>query len=473
MRLLCLLVCGAALGAPAVETLRAATAPVFREGHTLPPLTRWGWTLPFEARVELAERWGYALEFGGYVTDKSVDALDDPAGVESKLVSLCLSDPKRYKLAVLTVHGDFGKLPDEVLTHAADGSLPGGKQVISPEAPAQFFREAGHRWAQPVARLREKCPIAIVLNGGEYGLGVFGFAGKEWQQDPTVAKARGEQSWLAYLSAAKARQELPISEEFRQAVPRRDLYLYYTTSGNPHHDRYADWWHWGFDYEPLRPISDLPNMECYYKSFNSGWTGATDLLTLTLNSVARQHRYGDALSYNWFCAGWRQEGKQDADVVSDGPRYFGYLKCCYTAGSLGGVAGYFSVPRDDDPNWLWQMIALGHVHAQFSHLEEYLRVGDLLPGPDKHRIAKDLPAYELPTGEADARVLARKLRGKEAWLLTAWAAGGDDRDVTVEVPEPGPVALRARACGSVYRARLVDGKSVLELTDPNGLDPTR
>ena len=473
MRLLCLLLSGAVLAAPSIDTLRAAQPPRFAASHTLPPLTRWGWTLPYEVRVELAERWGYALEYGGYVTDQSVKALDDPNSTESKLVALCLRDPKRYRLAVLTIHGDFGKLPDDVVCHGADGQPIGDKPVISPEAPAAYFAEAGARWAEPIARLRTQCPIAIVLNGGEYGLGVYGFAGKTWEQDPAVMRAKGEQSWLAYLSAAKARQELPISEAFRRAVPDRELYLYYTTSGNPHHDRYADWWHWGFDYEPLRPISDLANMECYYKSFNSGWTGDMDLLTLTLNSVARQHRYGDALTYNWFCAGWRQAGKQDEAVISDREHYFGYLKCCYTAGSIGGVAGYFSVPREDDPNWLWQMMALGHVQAQFSHLETFLRQGDLLPGPDHHRIAKDLPAYELPTGDRDARVLVRRLRARPEWLICAWAAGGDERDVRVSVPELGQVTLRARACGSVYRATLADGQPKLTLTDPDGLDPSR
>jgi hypothetical protein len=48
------------------QWLKAQPRPRFREGHTLPPLTRFGWTLPFETRVELTENWGFALEFGGY-----------------------------------------------------------------------------------------------------------------------------------------------------------------------------------------------------------------------------------------------------------------------------------------------------------------------------------------------------------------------------------------------------------------------
>ena len=36
----------------AVEHLGAAERPVFREGHTLLPLTRWGWTMPFDVFCE-------------------------------------------------------------------------------------------------------------------------------------------------------------------------------------------------------------------------------------------------------------------------------------------------------------------------------------------------------------------------------------------------------------------------------------
>src|SRR5438067_1872713 len=50
-------------GKTPVELLREMKPPQFRKGHTLPPLTRWGWTLDYDVRVELCEHWGYALEF--------------------------------------------------------------------------------------------------------------------------------------------------------------------------------------------------------------------------------------------------------------------------------------------------------------------------------------------------------------------------------------------------------------------------
>ena len=44
------------------DFLREAQAPAFKEGQTLLPLTRWAWPLSYEMNVELAQRWGYALD---------------------------------------------------------------------------------------------------------------------------------------------------------------------------------------------------------------------------------------------------------------------------------------------------------------------------------------------------------------------------------------------------------------------------
>lgn len=452
-----------------IDVLRAANPPHFRPGHTLAPLSRWGWSLPFDVRVELCERWGYALEFGGYVGDAQLKALDQPDSVEARLVALTNKDPKRYPLAVLTQHS-FGKdVPDTAWAHDADGKLPGGQRIWSPAAPESIFMRAGEQWAAPLRALRRRVPLALVLNGGEYGTSVYGFGGRAWDADPQVRAARGDRGWLEYLSSAKARQEEPIAAAFRQAVPDRLLYVFYTCSVCPHRNRYNTWWHWAYDYEPLRGISDIASAEVYYKSFNDGWVGQNDLLTMFLNSVGGQLAFGDKLAYNWLCAGWRQDKKRDADVISDPERYMGFLKCVYTTGQIGAVAGYFSVPKEDDPNWLWQMTELSHAHALFSWLEDYLRQGDLLPGPDRHRFSQDQPAYEFPTGDKEARVLARKLAKQAKWLVTAWAAAGDAREVSVTVPELGTIKVLARPGGSVYRAQV--GR--LELVDTDALEPTK
>ena len=106
------------------------------------------------------------------------------------------------------------------------------------------------------------------------------------------------------------------------------------------------------------------------------------------------------------------------------------------------------------------------------HLEEFLRQGDLLPGPDKHRMSTDLSAYEFPTGDPNARVLARKHRLRAKWPVTAWAADGPDHDVSVAIPGLGEVSVHARSCGSVYRAVRKAGKPALRLIDIDGMLPT-
>jgi ribosomal protein L37E len=45
--------------ATAHQLLQTATQPVFRVGHMLPHLTRWGWRTSFDTRKELCEHWGY------------------------------------------------------------------------------------------------------------------------------------------------------------------------------------------------------------------------------------------------------------------------------------------------------------------------------------------------------------------------------------------------------------------------------
>ena len=148
---------------------------------------------------------------------------------------------------------------------------------------------------------------------------------------------------------------------------------------------------------------------------------------------------------------------------------------------VGGNAGYYAYPqggfdvafdKNDPPHWIGQMIAFARVHALFSQLEDYIRGGDLLPGPDKHVWSQEQPAYEFPTGDPDVRVLVRQRKDQPAWLVAAWAAGGDAREVTATSPEAGEVTLNARPGGSVYVVRLVNGKITTHLTDVDALRPS-
>jgi phage baseplate assembly protein gpV len=76
----------------------------------------------------------------------------------------------------------------------------------------------------------------------------------------------------------------------------------------------------------------------------------------------------------------------------------------------------------------------------------------------------DQPSYEFTNTVADAtaRVLVRKLNNRDDWLVTAWAAAGNDRTVYVNIPTVGRVGVLASASGSVYRATLT---TLMQLTE--------
>lgn len=471
------------------QYLAGLPQPNFRKDHTLPPLTRFGWTLPFEARVELARRWGYALEFGGYARLHEVQAkLADPNSVESRLCALAAAQPETFKLAVI-LDRDFPKpVPDEFWVRDEQGNFTDGKntwqdpaqskfgKIASPEAPEAYWQKVAQAWAAPLALIRQRAPIAVVLNGGEYAMGVAGAQAKLWDLDPRVRAARGSRSWFEYASERKGHQEAMVAKAVREAVPDRELYIYYNTSSESHRRRYGGWEQWAYDSAALRSVSDLPSFESYYRHYNSGWTGDQDALTMFLNAAGYHIALGAPLSYNWLCAGWE---RQTAEDFADIDRYMGFLKCLYTAGMIGGNAGYYAYPKggfeatfpaDQPPHWLRQMIALSRVHALFSHYEYFLRQGYLLPGPLRHKWSKDQPAYEFPTGDAGVRVLARKLRAADQWLITAWAAAGEEREVTVDIPVLGQVALSACPGGSVYEAVRDQDKPKLQRVDVASTD---
>ncbi len=132
---------------------------------------------------------------------------------------------------------------------------------------------------------------------------------------------------------------------------------------------------------------------------------------------------------------------------------------------LGCNAGYYayppegfaaSFPAEQPPHWLRQLAVAAYVQARMSYVEDLLRDGDLLPGSARHVLSQKDPAYELPTGDATARVLVRKSRRRAEWLITAWAADGPNRDVTVGVPELGDFTIRCTKTATVCRAVQAD-----------------
>jgi hypothetical protein len=140
---------------------------------------------------------------------------------------------------------------------------------------------------------------------------------------------------------------------------------------------------------------------------------------------------------------------------------------------FGGPGFDASFPSNSPPHWLLQIMALSHVHALFSHLENFTTNGDLLSGPQSHRYSLDQPAYEFTNTVADAtaRVLARKLRGTNQWIVTAWAAAGTNRNVTVNIPTIGALTVLAADSGSVYQVTMSGTNVQQTLLDEYGSFP--
>ncbi|HEY3320390.1 MAG TPA: hypothetical protein VGP72_07985 [Planctomycetota bacterium] len=475
-----------------LQWLNSLPKPSFKEGHTLPPLTRWGWAMSFDVAKELANNWGYAVEFSGYVSEKVADeALANPKGRNAQCLDLVQSDPKKYKLGVLLERQFPKEMPPEAYLRDAQGNFIPEKSTpksLSPEMPDECLKQAAHLSAAGLAKLHTRCPIAIIQNGGEYGLNVLGFAQKLWEKDPKVMAGKGERSWYQYITRQKAREQKAVADAVRAATPDRLLYVFYTCGGDTHRhgisDKYQTDWAW--DYSDMRACADIATNEYYYHDFNSGWIGKDDMLTQALGSKGYELRFGMKNSYDYVCPGYKQDEKaatppvwdaaaaieNDAKAFGDLRLYEGFLKCLYTEGMLGAVAGYFSYPKggfdaafspEKPPQFLMQMVILARVHAQFSQLEKYVREGELLSGPNKHSKVTDQPAYEFPTGKTNWRVLARKMPKEPKWLITAWAADGVEGTANVEIPELGPVTVEAKAVGSVYEATMKDGKAVMGL----------
>jgi hypothetical protein len=490
--------------------------PYFKQGHTLPPLTRYGWLEPFAPRKLFAQDWGYAVLFSGYVSDAVVDRMDNPFSDEAKTVALVNSDPAKYKLAVICDRYTPATWSSDIWCQDANGKFlnskavsmdgtewsPGMKTTYRLTTPEDYWIELGRGRAKPLERLRKHVPITIVLNGGEYGLGIWGFSGKVWQADPRDAKFLADQKakGIDELEAShlpKMRSEELIANEVKKAVPDRLLYIYYVAGGSPSKGSQPDWHEWGGLYKDARgKFSDLPSNEHYVgpRSFNTGFMGEKDLLSKSLNAIGEQAALGDNIAYSWF---WLDETKVEPDYR----RYRGLLKCYYVTGVIGGNAGTYNTPDfnspfdpKNPPNWIVQQMELGKVHALFSHLEDYIRNGDLVDdGKYKATWWPQQPAYELlPEEIKDGavekdmdgkkistlvpgrafRVLARKHRQKEEWLVAAWSADGQLHEATVTIPGAGRIKLEARAGGSTYLVKMMEGKPVVQLMDPDEENPS-
>lgn len=508
-----------------LDHIRDRPRPALRSGHRLLPLSTSSCAISPEIRLELMRHWGYAASFSASTTNT------DPLLLEVK--SRPGTYPTLYGSASLypIFDNDRGqrpelpRLPAEVYLRDAAGNLfrnGNGNGIVSPLASDASMRLVGEFIGTDVARVEAAVgqPIRLMTNEGEYGLWITGDNDAEqyWGRDPRVLsayRASGMNSWFDFISFHKARHERQIKEGAFSALARgRPLYVAYQEGFGGERGRWAGWpwfmfrWEYFLDANGKPTVSDYSSPELYYNFHNSGWSGLQwqqgipwDGITQILRAAGGVKSLGQRNLYPFVSQGW--DGG-DSGGISDDASFVGAMKMMYAAGAIGAVSGYFtcSGPQFEAmrtngaigaarPTQVRGLINLAQVHALFTHLDDYLLRGELLPGDGLHpyrsfdtatptmefdAVGESVQtAYQFGTAPMrTARVVARKLPAVDRWLVVAWANTGNDRDIRVTIdPRLGQLTLRARRAGSVYEISRSGGVNTIRLVDADAMNPTR
>ncbi|MBW4615822.1 MAG: hypothetical protein KME21_21580 [Desmonostoc vinosum HA7617-LM4] len=529
----------------ALDHLKAMPRPVFKTGHTLPPLTSCACGVSKEMAKELAEHWGYAIHVPA--RDQTYLAYGSDYGYsQDEFVQYLKANPGKFKLSsgfgplykyfnnFDGRHPELPILPAATWLRHASGAfiVENNRPVVSPAAPNETFEIIGDFIGKSLALLEQQTgqKIDVFINMGEYGLWMLSGAGNTYlKQESTVLDHFASLGYTdiedyaqvyAYMSWNKARQEKILKDKLFSYLKntKKPVYTWYQEGYGAERGRWSGWQEWTFLYEKfvvngVPQVSDYSSVEAYYNFHNSGFFGIhsgseipNDILTNALNDIAGCLSLGQKYAYPWVSIGWEQYQDQP---IAESDRFLGFLKMYYAIGALGTVSGYFVCDSSayastlwntlvtngavgtTTPTLTWQMALASHAQALFSHLEEYLHDGNLLPGEGKSPYQAYTPilsAYEFPAeGETQeilansgwkipvktARVVARKIKNQDRWLVVAWANTGSDRSIRVTIdPRLGMLTLNARKCGSVYEVSLANGKTQIKLVDADGMNPT-
>ncbi len=483
--------------------IKSQPAPKANPNTRLPLLGRYGWQLHPQIRIDLGDRWGYGYELSNGTGDARVvnilaewnsptPTLGDT--IVLKHVAQSLSTRKvAVGLAQVTPNIESGYM------HDANGNRLDWSPIASVAAMDEYVRMR----VAPFVQLKNalNIDIAVIQDGGEVGINVVGDdPATRFGQDAAVVADRGSTPWPSYISTRKAFQQKQVYDAVDTAFPNRQIQIYYPCSASIY-DYIPNWQNWGYYYDDIKVVSDLPSSSSYYKEFNNSLgdpavltgDGRKDLLTHCSYGVTRQIiDHNQPLSYNYVCGGWYlgvginspPSAKDETRIVAR-DLYQGFLKSYFALGNIGAIAGYFSPdleywsihPYDPNtpPTWLWQLMDLGEIRARFSYLDNFILDGDLLSGDRPHSINSNYPSREYSPKAAQgdlylsdsARVFARKLKTEDKYLIVAWSPVGADRLVYVNsIPALGNLQLNARRKGSIYVAEVSNGVVRLLHLDP-------
>ncbi len=225
--------------------------PDFAPDSTLPPLARWGWAMSFDVAKELADRWGYAVEFSGYVSEKVADeARGNARRQRAARLAAVAADPRKYKLGVLLDRQFPEDMPPEAYLRDSQGEFLADKwnKKASSRRCRTTVEQAG-QLAPPGWTDSAPCPIAVIQNGGEYRAERLGLGPEVLAAGSAGRRGQGDMDWYRYISRQSPRAEgrrgrRPV------ATPDRLLYVFYTCGGGTlsAHGRetYHDDWSWDY-----------------------------------------------------------------------------------------------------------------------------------------------------------------------------------------------------------------------------------
>ncbi len=531
-----------------LDYLKNSLAGVYRDGHTMPPLTGMiSHGIPL--LLELADRWGFGLDlaiYPAYCTGDISGASGPPdysAGHNTEALAIAVAGNGRYKTvaqfaAALPGYARSGgkwledaaasgqTIPESVWLHDSDGNRLGSNDNpdMSPLAPLDWVRSVARPIGECAAALSKTYPLSFITSNGEYGLGVVGWLGCSYLKDPELISAIGfpgqldpycwknssyvnetrNEALTRKVSQTAAMHERIIFEEATKNVTWRNdevFYGLYTNSYGSDRGRWNGWAAWQRDYEDFIKIgvSTIPQPQIYFHDGNGGWAGLdqlynpADMTWKMLNEVGGQIRFGQKNFYAWICVGGHSLA---SFLIAEQDRWTGFLKIMFTSGGLGGASGYFvyngtyegQAVRNQPMGtalhpWLRQYMDISRAQALFSHLEDYLREGDLVAGSYIHPfnvLTEPIPLYCLdivgepqgPNISPGVYVLARKMPNANKWLLTAWAQQGNDREVVAVLPGCGNLTVNARVAGTVYLVSKNNGQVSMRVLDPDPMHPS-
>lgn len=486
------------------QYLKSQTPPPFRQGHTLYPLTLFGYfsnLRDFPTMSELAGNWGFALEFTSSKSFNSSDTvkiktyLNDPTTNEYKYIQLAKSNPDKYKLHLpatqFRTQGMVPFTPEECpdcysRDSAGNVIIYNTFPVLNPLMSEATLARCGQKYAWPFKYIERQFGVKVGMGIHQGEAAVW----NNWDNDPLIVADRGTEDKNMYRDKKFARILSGFFTPIQTSLRDDGLFVYYSNGGNWDKGRYGGWVNGVPAYiEYTLDATVLPSSEHYWRSFNSGGTCDNPLLysysflTKYLASTGQEIAQGKPFSYEWTSPNWAT----NTAIVAPMTTWTGALKSMYIGGMLGANVGYYGTetvyPEYFDmatpPLNVTQAMQGSRVHALFSWIEPFVRNSDLLPGPHMHAYT-GLPAYEfLNQTNADrstnsincgSRVMARKHKTNNEWLISAWNQDQvGERDVTVEIPILGSITVRLRNSGTLYYAKLNGVAQELTMLDTDGM----